>query len=633
MDINKILNEIESRSKKFIPNDDLVDILLNNNFSLDKNRGIIELIEAHGFTIGEDISQYISPDKEKRVLRNSNTTFEMLNIPVGSELIYFYDNSIKAKTVDNKNKIQLSDGTIGSISKITQQIEISRGHADYPKQGARYWTFNGRLLVDIREDAWGRDERKNNISENEDDIELNETQIVEYFRNKAENGDAWAQLNLGHIYENGIGIERNKDEALKWYKKASEQGSKIAQFILNKEKSLKTEEEKTDRNIEIINERAIVSDESCDEISINNTSEMGLIEAAEHDNLEQIKINLEMGCDVDSVDNWNRTALMIASGHGKLDIVKKLIQAGADMNLIDNEDRTALISAILTGHADVVEELINAGATIQINDKKLEWGNVPILINAIEKGYWKIAKKLVASFINLNAIDVNRKTALMWAIDQKNFNLLNAFIKLGADVNATNEKGWTALMFASRDGLLDAVISLIHEGANVNVSNQKQWTALMLASYNNNLDIIKELINNGGDIHFKNKFGFTALYLSKTWELFQWFINEGKVKFDIKKEGKLALMVASMQGHTDVIKNLIQCGVDINAKNNQGMTALMFASHYARDEKYYRSIIELIKAGADIAEVDNNGRTAIDYANDKTIKAILEQALEEQKNC
>lgn len=49
---------------------------------------------------------------------------------------------------------------------------------------------------------------------------------------KAENGDAGAQFNLGAMYKNGEGVEQNYQEALKWYKKAAEQGYADAQIIL-----------------------------------------------------------------------------------------------------------------------------------------------------------------------------------------------------------------------------------------------------------------------------------------------------------------------------------------------------------------------------------------------------------------
>ena len=54
----------------------------------------------------------------------------------------------------------------------------------------------------------------------------------ETLRAKADQGDAWAQLNLGAAYDNGIGVPRDLEKAIYWYQKAAEQGLAEAQFNL-----------------------------------------------------------------------------------------------------------------------------------------------------------------------------------------------------------------------------------------------------------------------------------------------------------------------------------------------------------------------------------------------------------------
>jgi hypothetical protein len=55
---------------------------------------------------------------------------------------------------------------------------------------------------------------------------------VEELRRDAEQGDAFAQYQLGVMYYNGSGVAQNYAEALRWYRKAAEQGNGIAQFAL-----------------------------------------------------------------------------------------------------------------------------------------------------------------------------------------------------------------------------------------------------------------------------------------------------------------------------------------------------------------------------------------------------------------
>lgn len=55
---------------------------------------------------------------------------------------------------------------------------------------------------------------------------------LDKLRAQAEQGDAWAQLNLGAAYDNAMGIPRDVDKAILWYEKAAEQGLAEAQFNL-----------------------------------------------------------------------------------------------------------------------------------------------------------------------------------------------------------------------------------------------------------------------------------------------------------------------------------------------------------------------------------------------------------------
>jgi uncharacterized protein len=51
-------------------------------------------------------------------------------------------------------------------------------------------------------------------------------------RERAEAGNAMAQLNLGAAYDHAMGVARDIDQAIFWYEKAAEQGLAEAQFNL-----------------------------------------------------------------------------------------------------------------------------------------------------------------------------------------------------------------------------------------------------------------------------------------------------------------------------------------------------------------------------------------------------------------
>jgi len=55
---------------------------------------------------------------------------------------------------------------------------------------------------------------------------------VEATRAMAEQGDAYAQVYLGMIYDQGKGVPEDDAEAFKWYKRASDQGLPSAQYSM-----------------------------------------------------------------------------------------------------------------------------------------------------------------------------------------------------------------------------------------------------------------------------------------------------------------------------------------------------------------------------------------------------------------
>lgn len=78
----------------------------------------------------------------------------------------------------------------------------------------------------------------------------------------------------------------------------------------------------------------------------------------------------------------------------------------------------------------------------------------------------------------------------------------------------------------------------------------------------------------------------------------------------MKDDLKSKFLHASEQGHKDIVDILITQGVDINTKNADGMTALMFAAR--------QGLIELtsmlIRKGTDVNAKDNYGKTALLFA-------------------
>ena len=106
----------------------------------------LKLAELENVTPGKD---YVETAEDQQALNQARTrravfNFKMANIPVGAELSYTNDESIKAKVIDNR--LIEFEGEITSPSAAAQKL---LGYS-YQVQGTVYWTYEGETLDERR---------------------------------------------------------------------------------------------------------------------------------------------------------------------------------------------------------------------------------------------------------------------------------------------------------------------------------------------------------------------------------------------------------------------------------------------------------------------------------------------------
>jgi len=92
------------------------------------------------------------------------------------------------------------------------------------------------------------------------------------------------------------------------------------------------------------------------------------------------------------------------------------------------------------------------------------------------------------------------------------------------------------------------------------------------------------------------------------------------------KEGETTLMVAALEGRTDMVRFLIEKGADLNARDGVGATPLLYAALGGSVE----AIKLLIDKGADPNAKTTDGQTALSISRVRENQAaveFLEQAL------
>ena len=89
--------------------------------------------------------------------------------------------------------------------------------------------------------------------------------------------------------------------------------------------------------------------------------------------------------------------------------------------------------------------------------------------------------------------------------------------------------------------------------------------------------------------------------------------------------GNTALILATSDGHTEIVTALLAQGADVNAQNENDNTALMCAAYGGHTE----IVTALVAQGADVNAQNKDGETALMWATrggHKEVEKILEQA-------
>ncbi|GIV30361.1 MAG: hypothetical protein KatS3mg028_1427 [Bacteroidia bacterium] len=302
--------------------------------------------------------------------------------------------------------------------------------------------------------------------------------------------------------------------------------------------------------------------------------------------------------------SFTRDSFFKSIENGEKELVASFLNAGMDPNAEYNVEyyniRTALMHALANGHKEVAELLIQHGADV---NAKNNYGETALMW-AARHGHKEVAELLIQHGADVNAKDEDGWTALMYALANGHKEVAELLIQHGADVNAKNNYGETALMWAARHGHKEVAELLIQHGADVNAKNNYGGTALMYAAIKGHKEVAELLIQHGAHLDL-----ISATCIGDK-DAAESLIRNGADVNAKDEDGRTALMKAAELGHKEVAELLIQHGADVNAKDEDGETALMKAAFNGHKE-----VAELlIQHGADVNAKDEDGETALNWA-------------------
>jgi len=364
---------------------------------------------------------------------------------------------------------------------------------------------------------------------------------------------------------------------------------------------------------------------------VNAANDLGatpLWAACQNGSVPMVRRVLEAGADPNAPLLAGETPLMVAARSGYPEVVELLLTHGGNANAHGPRGQTALMWAASQKHPDVVQVLLAHGADLKARsdvwseveavpphgelpyNKAIPHGGETALLFAVRVGDVESAKTLVAAGADVNDADAWGVSATVLAAHSDFPELLEFLLAKGADPNRA-AAGFTAVHAAIMHRDEKMVAALLDHGADANAP-LRTWTPTRRSSHDFNFPPslvgatpfwLAARFTEPGIMRLLVKHGADPLFVLRSD-----YIAEARLQH--RTETTTALMAALGMGGgapwvaiarnqrearaLETVKLAAEMGVDVNAANTDGRTALDAARTLG-----YASVVQfLVEKGA-----------------------------------
>lgn len=381
--------------------------------------------------------------------------------------------------------------------------------------------------------------------------------------------------------------------------------------------------------------------------------------AAYADNLEMVKYLFENGAKTDIIDSHGSTVLNFVANSGlkNTELYDYIFSIGADVEMKTNYNGANALLLISPHLEDfqLVDYFINKGATFTDKDNNgngifeyaAKGGNINFLKMLTSKNATIGNNAMIFATQGARRNKTNLETykalekmgAKVNVVDENNTNPLHSianysddiatfqyFLSKDVDVNHKNNDGRTPFMYAANRNNLEVVTYLFPKVDDINTKDNNGLSALSYAVNRNSINVVNFLLENGADINIKDEKGNSlSYYLINNFneknpntfeEKLKLLQNKGLTINTLQANGNSLLHLATERNDLALLKRLKDFNIDVNIKNQEGLTALQIAAMKSKDIEIIKYLLEI---GADKNVKTDFEETVYDLASENEL--------------
>lgn len=245
---------------------------------------------------------------------------------------------------------------------------------------------------------------------------------------------------------------------------------------------------------------------------------------------------------------------------------------------------------------------------------------------AVASGIAKVAGFLLFWVVTLPVVPFQTRVApLHFAARKNKTSKIRQLLDSGEDIHSRNFGGDTPLHWAAIYNAPESVAALVERGADVNIENFRGVMPIHFAALGNAPNAVATLVECGADVNAlvgNDYMHFHTKVLRRVNIISQGPILGGRSVMDWTKRGAAPLHAAAAFYAPAAIDRLVECGANVNARDDDGDTPL----HAAAYHNIGIAVVKLIQHGASVNALNFLGQTPLDFAvsrKNKTAIALL----------